>query len=170
MKRAFAFLIAGLGAGCSVLPGDLFQSAVQLQVQEVWRSMQCQTPGSQATVQLFDSAASAEAWRSGRGIEAPAIPESAYALVELGTRNTGGHGLAISRSASLQGEVLVLYGTFISPGEGDMTAQVLTAPCVLVQLPAGRYDQVEVRDQSGEVRARGSRTAPAAGPAAQPAQ
>jgi hypothetical protein len=109
-------------------------------------------------------------WQASRGVVL-AGPESlskaTYAVVENGMRPTGGYSLAVSRSALLRGEKVVLQATFFSPAAGSLRTQALSSPCVLVQLPEGRYSVVEVRDPAGNTVADSSRPEPAPAPPAQ---
>jgi hypothetical protein len=166
-------LAAALLAGCGFKPQKWFESYVRLVVQEVGRSQQCHAAGAETRVELLDNADAVRAWQSARGVDLMAgrpLAEAPYAIVDVGARSTGGHGVAVSRSAVLRGDLLVLYATFISPGADQSAAQVLTSPCALVQLPPGRYNSVEIQDQDETVRATGARSAPQPAVPASPAQ
>lgn len=155
---AIILLTAG-AAGCAFKPAKIFSSYTNLEVSEVGRSLLCNAGSANTAVYLFSDAAGVEAWQSSRGlnlIPADAPAYSPYAVIEIGDRPTGGHGLAVSRAAVLRGELVILSATFVSPAPDRLVTQVLTSPCVLVRLPPGRYGAIEVQDQNGAVRATGT--------------
>lgn len=155
-RIALAAGAAALLAGCGFRAEKIFASYSDIEVQEVARSLQCNTAGKESRVELFTSTAAVRAWAEPRGLRLPEVlAEAPHVVVELGQRNTTGYGLAISRSAVLRGGLLILKGTFISPAPGRVVAQALSSPCVLVQLPPGRYSAVEVQDPAGAVRISG---------------
>lgn len=158
MKHFSVVLLAALVAGCGL--GRMLDRSVPLEVREVGRSLYCNTPGEQARVTLLPDLQSALDWQASRNIvlaPAESLAQVPYALVEMGARPTGGYGLAIARAAKLDGEQVLLSATFLSPSPGSIRTQALSSPCVLVALPRGRYDEIVVRDETGEVRARGGR-------------
>lgn len=162
MKAPAAVLLALVMAGCATL-----LRGAQIDVREVGRSMYCNTPGEAAQAVLLSGPEAVMDWQATRGVVL-AGPESlakaTYAVVENGMRPTGGYSLAVSRSALLRGEKAVLQATFFSPAPGSLRTQALSSPCVLVQLPAGRYATVEVRDPAGNTIADSSRPAPPPAP------
>lgn len=160
MKMRFALpLLAGaLLAACGMRAEKLFSSYTKVDVREVSRSLACNSANAEAAVTLLPDAQSVLDWQAARGVPlagSESIAQSPYALVEMGQRPTGGYGLAVARSAVLRGELLILSATFVSPAPGSLRTQALSSPCVLVQLPRGRYRTVEVQDQGGAVQARG---------------
>ncbi|HUR39934.1 MAG TPA: protease complex subunit PrcB family protein [Verrucomicrobiae bacterium] len=158
-------LIAGATlAGCGATR-DLFARETPIEVREVGRSLYCNTPGETVHVTLLADAQAVADWQAARGIVlagGESLSQAPHAVVEMGARPTGGYGIAVARGAALRGEVVVLAATFVSPPPGSIRTQALSSPCVLVQLPRGRYTEVEVRDPSGELRARGGRPQPGA--------
>lgn len=145
-------------AGCS-LTG--LSRPAPIEVREVARSMYCNTPGDAARALLLKGAQAVVDWQVTRGVVLAgpeSLAQATYVVVEHGARNTGGYSLAVARAAGLRGEEVVLHATFFVPRPDAMTTQALTSPCVLVQLPAGRYASVEVQDADGTVRASGGFT------------
>lgn len=156
---------AAMLAACGFRAEKIFASYADIEVQEVARSLQCNSAGKDSRIELFTATAAIRGWADRRGVALPdVLAEAPHVVVELGQRSTTGYGLAVSRSAVLRGGLLILKGTFISPAPGRVVAQALTSPCVLVQLPPGRYSAVEVQDPTGAVRISG----PAGGAAEQP--
>lgn len=163
-----AALPAALLAGCGL--GRMLDGGVPIEVREAGRSLYCNTPGEDARVTLLPDLQAVLDWQAARGIvlaPSESLPQVPYALVEMGGRPTGGYGVLIARAAKLDGEQVTLSATFLSPSPGSIRTQALSSPCVLVALPRGRYDEVEVRDESGAVRATGGLPAGPA-PAAEP--
>lgn len=167
-----AVLLAALAlAGCAFQPEKLLADDTKIEVREVGRSLYCNSEDEAPAALLLPDAKSVLDWQAARGVTLAGIavlPQTAYAVVEMGARPTGGYGLAIARGAVLRGDLVILSATFVSPAPGSIRTQALSSPCALVQLPPGRYRTVEVLDQTGEVRARGGLpgTAPAAVPPA----
>lgn len=160
MKRIATVLLAGAAAGCSSwsMPGigKWFSRENAVEVSEVRRSLHCNSESADAGVSLFADLDATRAWETARGltlIGSQPLPPGPYAVIEMGQRNTGGYGLAVSRLAGRRGDVLILKATFIAPGPDRMVTQMLTSPCVLVSLPQAYYSAVEVIDQSGVERA-----------------
>lgn len=172
LQSALLAAAATLLGACGMNPGRLFTSHTTIEVREIGRSLYCNTPGDAPMVQLLPDTQAALDWQAARGVSlagAERLGQSPYAIVEMGSRPTGGYGLAVARAAELRGELLVLQATFVSPAAGTLRTQAISTPCVLVQLPRGRYHDVEVQDQSGAVRVRGDTLAPPAPVAPAPA-
>lgn len=165
MMRIGLVLAAALAAGCGLSPGRLFESHADIEVREVGRSLYCGSAGEAARVTLLADPQAVLDWQAARNITlagSESLAQTAYAVVEMGARPTGGYGVAVARAAVLRGDTAVLSATFVSPPPGSLRTQALSSPCVLVQLPPGRYAAVEVQDQTGELRAT---TVPPAAPA-----
>lgn len=87
-----------------------------------------------------------EVWRTAhQGREpAPPVPEVDFAthsvlLAAMGQRTTGGYEIAIPEVRGAQ-EGLVATVVAVSPGEGCMVTQALTAPATAVRVPAADDD------------------------------
>jgi len=169
--RAALLAAAVALAGCAGA-ADLFSTQAPIQVREVARSLYCNSGGDDTRTQLLPDAQAVLDWQAARGIVlagSESLAQAPYAVVEMGLRPTGGYSLAVATAAKLVGERVVLQATFFSPAPGSLRTQALSSPCVLVQLPAGRYAGVEVRDPAGAVRATGG-LAPAPRPSQEPVQ
>jgi hypothetical protein len=150
---------AALLAGCGFKAEKLFSSYTRIDVRDVGRSLYCNSASDEAQARVLPNLQAVLDWQSERGIMLAApesLTQAPYAVVEMGTRPTGGYGLAVSRSAVLRGELVILSATFVSPAPGSMRTQAVSSPCALVRLPPGRYDRVELQDQTGAVRATGA--------------
>lgn len=71
--------------------------------------------------------------------------------INMGQKNTAGYAISLQRAQILD-RVLILNVNWIEPQPGMMTAQMLTQPCVVMQLPQQEIDSVRVMDQNGVVR------------------
>ncbi|WP_425148161.1 protease complex subunit PrcB family protein [Deinococcus sp.] len=76
-------------------------------------------------------------------LPAPSTGNSAVGVF-LGGRPTGGYGLSLA-SAQIVGGVLTLNLNLTAPGPGSITAQVLTSPWVVIEVP-GSFTSVIVKD------------------------
>lgn len=158
MKKLYLLMLATLLAACSFRSEKLFSSYANLEVREVGRSLQCHAAADGAAAVILPDLQAVLDWETSRAIQlAPSesLLQAPYALIEMGLKPTGGYGLAVARAAVLRGELLLLQATFVAPAPGSIVTQAQSSPCVLVELPAGRYSSVEVKDQAGEVRASG---------------
>ncbi len=156
MKNTLLVLAATL-AGCCFVQ----ERPASIEVREVARGGYCNTPGEASRARLLSGAKAVAHWQALRGASLGAdalAPDATFVIVEHGMRSTGGYGLLVSPAATLRGEVVVLRATFSGPPPGAMTTQALSSPCVLVQLPGGRYTGVEVQDAAGTLRATGNFT------------
>ncbi len=139
-----------------------FSNENAVPVEEVARASQCGTSGPEPSLQLFRSLAGLQAWTSSRGIDlvstrASALPESPYAVFELGARPSGGYGVAVSAQGGLRNDTLVLKATVFEPRKGgEWASNEPSSPCVMVSLPARSYEEVKLIDQSGLVQAQAS--------------
>jgi hypothetical protein len=73
--------------------------------------------------------------------------------LHMGARRTGGYRLDLAgETADLVGKTLVIPVSWQEPGEDALVTQMLTHPCLLLVLPRGAYNRIEVVDQSGQTR------------------
>ncbi|TJY59378.1 protease complex subunit PrcB family protein [Sinimarinibacterium sp. CAU 1509] len=156
MKRMAISALAVLLSGCGA--SQWFARGESVSVDEVGRAQLCSDESDDAALQVFASGNAVAQWQQRTGIDLhpSALQPGRYALIQMGQRHTGGYGIAVSGDATRVDSVLKLYATFFAPAQGAMTTQMITSPCVLVQLPPGGYDTVEVYDQTGAVRAAAS--------------
>jgi hypothetical protein len=154
LRLAAGLVVCALG-GCSTMSQWFGGDA--LQVSEVRRLSVCNSDGPQPRVSLLADREAVRAWQHSHNVDLigvdPLPAAGAYVLVERGVRLTAGYGIAVSRQASVSGGVVQLSATLFAPDPGQMTAQMVTSPCVLVALPAGSYRGVQLRDPAGTVLA-----------------
>jgi hypothetical protein len=78
---------------------------------------------------------------------------SSVILVGMGRKNTGGYGVTlIDNSAGVNNGVLQLAVQWQQPKPGMMLTQTLTSPCLLIKIPKGDYQRIEIKDQTGVTR------------------
>lgn len=125
-------------------------------VEEAGRALDCGTQRSATTVQVLASADEVRSWQISRGVTLAGddvLRTGAYALVELGSRPSGGYGLLISRDADVRNDTLILHATSIEPDANHPATDGITSPCVLLSLPAKPYRGVSVVNQYGRLLA-----------------
>lgn len=123
-------------------------------VREVGRGLQCQTPGSGARAEWLADAQALRRWQDARGLtlaDPSTLADRPHAVVELGQRPTAGFGLSVGPTATVRDGILSVSVAHGGPPPGRMVAQVLTSPCVLVELPASGYTRWQLRDADGTV-------------------
>ena len=112
--------------------------------------------------------ASPEEWRRLYGLAtnsrmnpppAPAVDFSreGVLLIAMGQRPAAGYGLSLSDTVTFDGGVLTVWVDWREPLPGTRQAQVVTNPCLLVQLPSVAFTRVRVVDREDRVRLDGSR-------------
>ncbi|WP_162932316.1 protease complex subunit PrcB family protein [Solimonas sp. K1W22B-7] len=145
-----------LSLGLSACAGNWLSRESAVEISEVARSYQCNSGSPETRISLMADGATVAAWQQQRGVDfgEARLPQGPFALVEMGERNSGGYGLAISRLAGRRGDSLILRGTFVAPALGDITTEAITSPCVLISLPRDKYGSVEIIDQDGRLRGR----------------
>jgi hypothetical protein len=70
--------------------------------------------------------------------------------VATGEKPTAGYGLVYD-SARLDGRMLIVTVRETAPPSDAMTAQVITHPCLVLEVPDGQLDTVSVVDAAGTV-------------------
>lgn len=70
-------------------------------------------------------------------------------MVEMGTRPTAGYQFDTRGvTAKVTEEIATVQITHVQPASGAMTAQVVTSPWVLIQIPLENFSEIRVVDQS----------------------
>lgn len=134
----------------------------RLEVRTLYSSVGCDTRSEQAAATWLDSPqAFAAAYRrlSRSRLEAGAPPEVNFdshgvLLVEMGRQNTGGYRLLLADPhLFMAGGRAQLHVAWLEPEAGAMVPQVITSPCLLLEIPKGDFSAVQVVDQAGRLRA-----------------
>ena len=162
MRSPLLIVFASLALSACAKPAwmrlpDFSTSGVPTQVEEVARANVCHTVTDATEVTLLPNAEAMRAVAEQRGFEwvynspGKAVTEAPYAVIEYGQRPNSGYGVAVSRQALLDGNVLVLRGTFFEPQQGRWASNEPSSPCVAVSLPAGGFDEIRLIDQDGKL-------------------
>lgn len=76
-----------------------------------------------------------------------------FLKVAMGQQKSAGFGLALnSEYLSIDTDKATVSLQWIAPAADSFSAQVITAPCIYLQLEKGSYQQLEIVDQNNEVR------------------
>lgn len=128
----------------------------QVIVSEVDSDSYCNAPGEASTMTLLADSAAVKAWEATRSVSLSGegtLPAGPYVVVDLGQRNSGGFGIAVSRQAGFKNDILVLRATVFEPSAGGVSTQAITSPCSLVRLPQMSFASLRLIDQNGKLRA-----------------
>lgn len=163
MIREIGVVLLGLAlAGCGgvsvqfgdmqPLPGfdELLSAEAAINVEVVSYRYDCGTQGPETRVSLLPDKKSVETWEAERQFQllqaGQTLEEGSYAMIELGARETGGDGFAVSRAGGRKGNTALIKitgMTFSSQPQGEGPA----SPCALVALPAGKWERIRLLDQ-----------------------
>lgn len=70
--------------------------------------------------------------------------------VEMGRRSSAGYGFKTDEvTAKRVGKTVTVTLPYVAPAPGAMTAQVMTSPWVLIQIPLAEFSEIRVEDQDG---------------------
>ena len=164
LKSVLPFATAALFlCGCTaVAPAN--QSVAKLPVETLWSANQ----SSYATAQpqalyVSDADRLNTLTRANTNRAATAIlgqrrvdwRREAVVWLYMGNKTSGGYGLRLAFP-----EAVVSHGTAVitvqwrEPSPGALVTQQITSPCLVLKLPKGTYEKIEIRDETGRVRAR----------------
>ena len=141
-----------------------------LPLETVYRDINCTPHPGAPQARWIDTPADLQrlwaAQRHSPGQAQPPIPEVDFSsqgllLIHMGRRPSGGYAIALAEPVGrVTGDTLTVAVDWISPAADRATAQMITAPCLLLKLPRGRYRTIEVTDSHGRVRAVATRPPP----------
>lgn len=180
-------LVLGAGlwlGGCNMVPqsddtgsgGGLFSRSTasegeRLTAERLHNGLMCGPDLQQATALWIDDAADLATRfqrMSGAASDPPVVDFEHHGvlLITMGEQPTAGYRLNFlpeRHRVELRGRTLRVDLAWETPPPESMQAQVLTHPCMLLQLPRRSFNRVRVIDQEGTVRVSvarsGSRTA-----------
>jgi hypothetical protein len=73
----------------------------------------------------------------------------------MGHKTSGGYGLRLaSPEAIVSHGIAVITVHWREPSPGALVTQQLTSPCLVLKLPKGNYDKIEIKDEISRVRTR----------------
>ncbi len=135
----------------------MFAPASKIKVEELGRANFCSSRSPEPSVQLVGSAAQAVVWQRRNAVDLSgpqALPEGFYVVVEMGYHPTGGYGFVVSPYAEVRDTAVLLIATFVEPEHPQSAGGEPSSPCVLLRLPSGSWDDIDLRDPTGKRRAR----------------
>lgn len=150
-----AVALLALG-GCGSM-GGMFAPPSKIKVEELGRASFCSSRLPEASVQLVGSAAQAVVWQRRNEVDlsgSQALPEGFYVVVEMGYHQTGGYGFVVSPYAEVRDSAVRLIATFVEPQDPQSAGGEPSSPCVLLRLPSGNWNDIDLRDPTGKRRAR----------------
>ena len=123
---------------------------------------QCDNPKQEVSARLIeDSAALSATYQQlyrqqlGSAVIPPEIDFSTHVvlLIEMGEQPTAGYALLPAESPAQQiGDTVHIPLLWRAPAPETMVAQVITSPCLLLEIPRGDYARIEILDQENKVR------------------
>ena len=76
-----------------------------------------------------------------------------YLRVDMGMKPTSGYRLVpLDREVKVSDGAAQIKLDWIKPAADSVTAQVITHPCLVLKLPEGDYQRVELLDATGDLR------------------
>ena len=76
--------------------------------------------------------------------------ESDVYVISMGSQASAGYDIKLNENrASLQNGALAIPAEWIRPPPDSMVPQVMTHPCIVIAMPAGRHKTVAVRNRQG---------------------
>jgi hypothetical protein len=141
-------------SGCAAHNGTPFQYKV------LYSSAQCKMTGSGPDVQLIQDSSQWFAFftRHLRGgqLPPPKVPDidfsdAAVLIVYAGLKPSAGYRIfADEKKIRIEDGVLRIVIDIQTPQPGQMQAQMLTAPCLVLSVPSGGYREIEIVDTFGK--------------------
>lgn len=132
-----------------------------LEVRILHSSVVCGSPSDRPAATWLDTAKSFSAaygrlTRSRMNQPAPPavnFSDHGVLLIEMGRRRTGGYSLSLaSNHLEVTGDRAQVHVAWIEPDDGAILPQIVTSPCLMLEIPRAGYSLVQVVDQSGIVR------------------
>lgn len=159
-------------AGAALAAGSAERASVPLS--RVCAHHVCTDPAAVAGIRLADTPTQADhLWTRCRGgltlggsaDKRPPLDfaEERLIYIHMGARRTGGFRLEMAgETADLVDNTLVIPLIWGEPSKDAIVTQMLTHPCVLLSVPRGGYERIDVVDEQGRTRL--SHTLPAQTP------
>lgn len=81
------------------------------------------------------------------------FPHHAVILLSMGQQTSGGYALKLaSTPLRISNQKASLAIEWLTPQAGMMLTQALTSPCILIEIPLGDFNTLDIVDQSGNAR------------------
>lgn len=158
----FLFMGASIHFSC-LHGGSTMNSETEIKAETIYRGTNCPADQSEAYLRWIDSRIEFEeiwgelnAHRLGGSL--PALPgvdfiTNGLLMIHMGMQNTGGYALNLAESTvQVKDQIATVAVHWVSPPSDGLVAQVLTAPCLLLNLPKGKFHTIEVVDANGTLR------------------
>ena len=158
--RIALLLLAAFCVACTNKPvhspdfSAWFEADRVIEIREMARSADCASKTERSVMTYLSSLGALRDWAGRRKIRLSStsgepLADSAYVVIELGVRKTGGYGLAVNRQAGLRQQSLVLQATVFEPRQGRWKGTAPSAPCVMISVPTHPYRSIHVIDHNG---------------------
>ena len=157
----FTFVAVILITTNACRPGiEQAHSSDTVPIHTAWRDHQCRSDAA-SIESIQDADALAIWWQPLASRQLPAKPlpqslgavdfnESSVFVVLMGRQPTAGYDIELyDDRAPVQRASLTIPANWKKPSPDMMVAQVMTSPCIVITVPADRYDIVTVQDQRG---------------------
>lgn len=129
-------------AGCS--------PPVQPTVRVLAASTHC-TASAEGLRLIATPAGLVDAFARGTSLGAADYDREVVVLAAMGQKSSAGYALSLSNSlAVLEDDVAVIELEQSAPGDGEVSAQVLTHPCIALAVSRGEYSSISAKLASGE--------------------
>lgn len=165
MSRSISLWLTVLLAGCA--SGHVSNPPLPAQV--LYNGLRCGDDLAQPAARWIDDRDmlaqrySAIGSATGKDSVPPALDFKHHGilLISMGSEPTTGYRLNFLHSdwARLHGSTLQVKLTWQSPDPGGQQAQVITHPCLLLQLPNTDFNKIQILDQDGTVKLTTGRSA-----------
>jgi hypothetical protein len=164
MKSVNFFILSLLLAGCQQgvdIPGP---GQDRMTVTSLYAGQQCGYHRQQPRVTWLDDrqqlAAVIKRIQGDTLARADTLPDADFdheivLLVEMGEKPTAGYRIEIGEpgSVTVNDATMRLVLDWLEPAAGDMLAQVVSSPCLLLKVARGAYQSVQILDRRGKVMA-----------------
>ncbi len=159
---SLCFLMCFGVAGCAN-SGGLEKAPREIEIVQLYASSICsgqaQSSGvilieePQAYALLEQSLAGRFLNDAGRRLPVVDFNQDIVLVLTMGQQISSGYTLELSHEPiHFRGDTLLLSVLWREPASEMMTAQILTSPCLVLQLGRGLYRKIKVIDQDGHVR------------------
>jgi len=157
----FTIVAVILIAANACRPGiEQAHSSDTVPIHTAWRNHQCISDA--ANIELIQDAEALVNWwqpLASRQLPAKPLPQSlddidfnewTVFVVLMGRQPTAGYDIELyDDRATVQRASLTIPANWKKPSPDMMVAQVMTSPCIVITVPAERYDIVTVQNQRG---------------------
>jgi hypothetical protein len=163
-SMALFFSAAMILCGCTAVASPADQDMAKLPVEKIWAGNQSShTTAQSKALYVSDADRLNSLARANPNRAATAIVgqrrvnwrREAVVWLYMGQKTSGGYSLGLATSeATVTHGIAVITVQWREPSPGAIVTQQLTSPCLVLILPKGNYDKIEIKDETGRVRSR----------------